>query len=157
MFNTKKIILIFAIVILAFVGYAMLISGKEKASPSGVTKQTVNVDPTGQNSDPEALDGPGRDFVTQLLAIQNIKFNLQFFSDPVFRGLQDWSRVILPQESGRPNPFAPLEGSTIQTNTTTGFTGNIESVNTRDSIVSDIEVVPKTPAKTPTRTNNSSR
>jgi hypothetical protein len=99
------------------------------------------------------LDGPGKEFVTQLLAIQNIKFNLQFFNDPVFRGLQDWSREILPQESGRPNPFAPLEGDVGQANLTTGFSGDIGSTNPEDQTVTET----KPPARTTPRINTSTR
>jgi len=127
MFNTKKIIIIIVIVVVAFVAYALLISGNKKSS-TGVTKQAVNTTTTASSGNTSAaLDGPGKEFVTQLLAIQNIKFNLAFFSDPVFRGLQDWSREILPQETGRPNPFAPLEGDSGAISTT-GFSGNIGSI-----------------------------
>lgn len=153
MFNAKKIIIIVVIVILAFVGYAIMISGKKKESASGVTKQSVSTTPAGQTSNTATLDGPGKEFVTQLLAIQNIKFNLQFFSDPVFRGLQDWSREILPQESGRPNPFAPLEGDVGQLNSTTGFNGDIGSTNPDDQAVTET----KAPPKTTPRINTSTR
>lgn len=148
MFNAKKIIIIVVIVMLAFVGYAVMISGKKKESASGVTKQSVSTTPTGQTSGTATLDGPGKEFVTQLLAIQNIKFNLQFFSDPVFRGLQDWSREIAPQESGRPNPFAPLESDIGQASLTTGFSGSIGSTNPENQTVAETN----TPAKTTTKT-----
>ena len=85
MFNAKKIIIIVVIVILAFVGYAIMISGKKKESASGVTKQSVSTTPAGQTSNTATLDGPGKEFVTQLLAIQNIKFNLQFFYNFLLR------------------------------------------------------------------------
>lgn len=157
MFNAKKIIIIVVIVILAFVGYAIMISGNKKESASGVTKQSVGTTAAGQTSNTTALDGPGKEFVTQLLAIQNIKFNLQFFSDPVFRGLQDWSREILPQESGRPNPFAPLEGDGAQANLTTGFNGDIGSTNPEDQSTTETNTPPKAPAKTTPRINTSTR
>lgn len=153
MFNIKKIIIIVVIVILAFIGYAVMISGNKKESASGVTRQSVSTTSAGQNSNAATLDGPGKEFVTQLLAIQNIKFNLQLFSDPVFKGLQDWSREILPQESGRPNPFAPLEGDVGQANLTTGFNGNIGSTAPDASVVPEVKAPEtKTPTKTPTRT-----
>jgi hypothetical protein len=104
----KKIIIIIVIVVLAFIGYSFLISGNKQDSSSGVTRQ--NVSNTAASQANPTLDGPGKEFVSQLLAIKTIKFNLSFFQDEVFRGLQDWTREILPQESGRPNPFAPLEG-----------------------------------------------
>jgi hypothetical protein len=129
MFNIKTIIIVVVILALAFVGYGFLISGKKKESATGVTKQAVNSSssaPQANSTNSPGLDGPGKEFVTQLLAIQNIKFNLQLFSDPVFQGLQDWSRDILPQESGRPNPFAPLDSElTSQARLGTGFNGTI--------------------------------
>ncbi len=154
MFNAKKIIIIVVIVILAFVGYAIMISGNKKESASGVTRQSVSTTPAGQTSSAATLDGPGKEFVTQLLAIQNIKFNLQFFNDPVFRGLQDWSREILPQESGRPNPFAPLESDAGISNLTTGFSGDIGSIEPESQTVTET----KPPARTTTpRINTSTR
>lgn len=130
MFNIKTILIVVIVVIIAFVGYGFLISGNKKESASGVTKQAVTT--TSGSSAPTnagALDGPGKEFVTQLLAIQNIKFNLQLFSDPVFQGLQDWSREILPQETGRPNPFAPLESDvSAQISNGSSFSGDIGSV-----------------------------
>ncbi len=124
--NIKKIIIVIIIVIVAFVAYALLISGK-KESATGVSKQAVSTTSASTASgNSAALDGPGKEFVGQLLAIQNIKFNLALFADPVFQGLQDWSREIMPQETGRPNPFAPLEGDTSVS--TTGFNGNIGSI-----------------------------
>lgn len=156
MFNIKKIIIIVVIVILAFVGYAILISGNKKESASGVTRQSVSTTPAGQNSNAATLDGPGKEFVTQLLAIQNIKFNLQFFNDPVFKGLQDWSREILPQESGRPNPFAPLEGDVSQANLTTGFTGDIGSTEP-DASQTQTVTETKSPVRTTPRINTSTR
>lgn len=132
MFNTKTIIIVVVVVVLAFVGYGFMISGKKQGSASGVTKQAVTTGSTAQANAP-TLDGPGKEFVTQLLAIQNIKFNLQLFADPVFQGLQDWSREILPQESGRPNPFAPLESDMSQSVGITSFNGSIESTSSESS------------------------
>jgi hypothetical protein len=128
MFNIKKIIIAVVVIVMAFAGYTYFISGNTGGSASGVTRQAVSTTSAGTASS-AALDGPGKEFVSQLLAIQNIRFNLDLFNDPVFKGLQDWSREILPQESGRPNPFAPLEGDTGGTQAAggAGFSGNISS------------------------------
>ncbi len=126
----KKIIIIIVVIVLAFIGYSYLISGKNSGSSSGVTKQAVGTTSTSNNSNALGLDGPGKEFVTQLLAIQNIRFNLNFFIDPVFQGLKDWSQEIAPQESGRPNPFAPVNQAFDAGKTTTGFNGNIDSTST---------------------------
>lgn len=110
MFNIKKIIIIAVVVMLAFVAYSM-ITGKGGSSTTNskvITKQSVAFAQAGQAGS-TALDGPGKEFVTQLLAIQSIKFNLSLFDDPVYKGLRPFSKPILPQEVGRPNPFAPLD------------------------------------------------
>lgn len=109
-FKNKSILVVIILFIVAFVAYTLLRDTSTK-SATGVTKQAVssNTVTTGGGSVAQAaLDGPGKEFVAQLLAIQNINFTLDFFRDPVFIGLQDWSRNIQPQEVGRPNPFAPI-------------------------------------------------
>lgn len=160
MFNIKTIIIVIVVVILAFVGYGFLISGKDQGSASGVTKQAVTTSSNAQ-ANSTVLDGPGKEFVTQLLAIQNIKFNLQLFADPVFQGLQDWSREILPQETGRPNPFAPLESEiSSQSAGSASFSGNIgsasvapnETATSSESEALNTQTQPKT--TTPVRTTN---
>ena len=124
MFNIKKIIIIVVVIALAFGVYAYFFVGDTAGNSSGVTKQAVT---TSSQSATAGLDGPGKEFVVQLLAIQNIKFNLQLFSDSVFIGLQDWSRELVPQEVGRPNPFAPLVGDSSSQATTGTFSGDIGS------------------------------
>lgn len=147
----KKIIIVIVIIAVAFVAYALLISGKKESS-TGVTKQAVGTTSSsavaGTGSAAATLDGPGKEFVSQLLAIQNIKFNLAFFADPVFRGLQDWSREIMPQEVGRPNPFAPLEGDSGVS--TTGFSGSIGSIG--DGTGAEASATPATTKAPATRT-----
>lgn len=113
MFKNKTVIIVIVIVILASVAYAIFGTGNS-SNTSGVSKQAVgNTANTNTATNPAAaLDGPGKEFVAQLLAIQNINFNLDLFKDPVFQGMQDFSREIQPQEAGRPNPFAPLGDDT---------------------------------------------
>ncbi|MDQ5911879.1 MAG: hypothetical protein QG568_91 [Patescibacteria group bacterium] len=156
MFNIKTILIIVGIVILAFVGYSFMISGKKDVPASGVSKQAVGTSATATQTPVNAnLDGPGKEFVTQLLAIQNIKLNLALFADPVFQGLQDWSREILPQEAGRPNPFAPLEDTGSVGQATNIFSGDISSVETTNGGQTDADqpaTSAKAPVKTPART-----
>jgi hypothetical protein len=109
MFKNKTVIIVIVVFILAFILYALFGMGSKKEA-SGVSKQAVGTSAnTNTTTNPAAvLDGPGKEFVAQLLAIQNITFNLDLFKDPVFQGMQDFSREIQAQEAGRPNPFAPL-------------------------------------------------
>ncbi|MBU3669085.1 MAG: hypothetical protein FGM57_03975 [Candidatus Taylorbacteria bacterium] len=105
-FKNKTVLIVIVLFIVAFVAYALM--RDSGSSSTGVKKQSVSTNTVTTAGGAPALDGPGKEFVTQLLAIQNINFALDIFEDPVFRGLQDWSREIQPQEAGRPNPFAPL-------------------------------------------------
>jgi hypothetical protein len=138
MSNIKKIIIVVVVIVLAFIAYSYFFVGSQSASSSGVSKQTVTTStatPAGA-----ALDGPGKEFVTQLLAIQNIKFNLDIFTDPVFQGLKDWHKDLVPQESGRPNPFAPLDGvpgSTLGSDPfATSSTSDAGGVQTNSGVIS---------------------
>lgn len=137
MFKNKTIITIVAVFILALLAYGIF-GTRSKTSSNGVVKQAVGTSANTTTVNPSAaLDGPGKEFVAQLLAIQNITFNLDLFKDPVFQGMQDFSREIQPQEAGRPNPFAPL-----------GDDSRIGSPQTPEQAVSNIATPPsKAPAK----------
>ena len=103
----NKILILIIIIIVILTGYFLLKGSSSSSSSSGgVTKLAVS-----QNSSagPTSATGPGQEFVAQLLAIQNINLNLDIFVDPVFIGLQDFSRDIPPQPVSRPNPFAPID------------------------------------------------
>jgi hypothetical protein len=105
----KKLILIIGLVIIAGVGYGIFVSSRSAPEDTTSTRQVVGADGTSSTENTEDVTGEaGRLFVTQLLAIQSINFNLNFFNDAVFRNLQDFSQVIEKQPIGRPNPFAPI-------------------------------------------------
>lgn len=111
--NHKKILIVIILLILIFVGYGFYISNN-KSSSASVSKQPISA-----SSVQSSLEGPGKEFVTQLLAIQNINFKLDLFKDPVYIGLQDFSREIIPQPIGRPNPFAPFDDESRTNSPTT--------------------------------------
>ena len=51
----------------------------------------------------------GKDFISVLLNIQNIKLNDRILSDSAFLSLKDSSIVLVSEgNGGRPNPFAPI-------------------------------------------------
>ncbi len=147
----KKLILIIGLVIIAGVGYGIFISSRSPSEDSTSTRQVVGVDGETTTEGVEDVTGEaGREFVTQLLAIQSINFNLNFFNDPVFRNLQDFSQVIEKQPIGRPNPFAPIGdfGSPVS-----AVNGPVTSTNS-SSIVS-IGTSPATTTTTQTTTSTS--
>lgn len=137
-FKNKKTLIVIILFIVAFVVYALTQNGSKSAT--GVKKQTVASGAVSTSGSVQpVLDGPGKEFVAQLLAIQNINFALDLFSDPVFQGLQDWSREIQQQEVGRPNPFAPL-----------GDEGRIGAPATAEEAVANVAPAVKPATKTNT-------
>lgn len=119
----KKVIIIIVLIIIAFFLYGKF-GPKPSQTTSGLTVQTS----TPGNSNSSYVDGPAREFVTQLLAIQNIRFNTSILTDSAYLSLQDFSRELIPQPTGRPNPFAPL--STADSEVGTASTDSSVFVNT---------------------------
>lgn len=104
----KKLIIGIIAVILIFIGYGVFIAGD---NTDNIT-DALTVDTSSSGGDTAAAaasNAVGKQFVSQLLAIQNIHFNIDFFSDPAYSYLQDTSRELTPQDAGRDNPFAPVE------------------------------------------------
>ncbi len=133
---------------MAFVAYSFYVSGK-KDTTATVTKQSVT-----SSSAQSAIEGPGKEFVTQLLAIQNISFKLDFFKDPVYIGLQDFSREIQEQPVGRPNPFAPF-GEDNQVNSSISISDiNKATANTAVSNANTSTVKATTTKATNTKATN---
>jgi hypothetical protein len=78
-------------------------------------------------ADAPAGDDPAAGFVQQLLAIQNIKFDTAFFSDPVYKELVDQSRPLGVREVGRPNPFLQIGTDTIVNAETSAERGFVQT------------------------------
>jgi hypothetical protein len=53
-----------------------------------------------------------KDVVETLLQLRSITLSGTIFSDPAFLSLKDNGTQIIPEPTGRPNPFLPLPGST---------------------------------------------
>lgn len=51
------------------------------------------------------------DVVTILLQLRAVSLSGTIFTDPAFMSLLDFGSEIMPEPVGRPNPFAPLQGS----------------------------------------------
>jgi hypothetical protein len=99
--NTTKSLLI-AVAILAalgFGGYTYINRG------SAVSPDLLVAESAGSSS---GLDG---DLLKALQQLKTIKLNTKIFQDPVFRSFFDFGTTIQRQETGRPNPFAPVSAS----------------------------------------------
>ncbi|HEY4514122.1 MAG TPA: hypothetical protein VJH69_02250 [Candidatus Paceibacterota bacterium] len=86
--------LLLVLVVLLLIGFIWYGSGDESSSPLTTEDTDVN--------------NPSREIVTKLLALQVVTLTGTIFSDPAFKGLKDFSTQIIPEEMGRPDPFAPL-------------------------------------------------
>ena len=70
----------------------------------------------GDGGDPftETENGGGatiatQEFLIKLRRIQDIQIDTTFFNDHRFKALEDFQITIEPEETGRPNPFEPVE------------------------------------------------
>jgi hypothetical protein len=105
----KGLIIGVFLAVLIFIGYAM-IKPESKDGSDGLEKTVIDgITPAGAVGG----DDPAAAFVQQLLAIQNIKFDTAFFSDPVYKELVDQSRPLGVREVGRPNPFLDIGIDTV--------------------------------------------
>lgn len=95
----KKIILLILIVIIAFVAYVIFL--KKDPEVDSLIKTT----PTNQNVDTRLL---GTQITQALYRIEQIKLNKDIFTSEVYLSLQDKSRPIADEPTGRANPFAPI-------------------------------------------------
>ncbi len=127
-FKNKLVIGIAVVLIVLFVGYFAIKGSGGSNSSSGVTKTAVS---TSGSSSGSGAGAPGQEFVTQLLAIQNITLNLELFNDPVFLSLHDWSHELVGQPISRPNPFAPIDLTAISVDS--GNTGVDATATTTDA------------------------
>jgi hypothetical protein len=140
LFKNKGIIIGIAVLVVILIGY-FVYKGSHSSSTSsgGVTRQAVSQTTSVGGIAP----GPGQEFVSQLLAIHNINLNLDLFTDPVFIGLQDFSRAIPDQPKYRPNPFAPINASELN-----GSADNSQTVGVNASAQTGVTTVKKTPTRT---------
>jgi len=64
-----------------------------------------------------AAAGPDQDLVALLFELKGIRLDNALFSDPLFQSLKDFGKDLVSEPIGRPNPFAPLGGSTREPET----------------------------------------
>lgn len=102
-----KLIALIVILVLTAIGWYML-SGSSSSSSDAVL-----VTESAQPIPPEA-----QDLLDSLHALQAVTLQSQIFSNPSFHVLKDFTTQIVPEPIGRPNPFAPLDGSVPTTPTT---------------------------------------
>lgn len=105
----KNIIIFVVIAVILILAYVFLF--KKSPEQASLVSSTGNPVLPSSASDQGSL--MGKDFLSLLLNVENIKLDDAIFTDPAFATLHD-STIELIQDGneGRPNPFAPL-GSDI--------------------------------------------
>jgi len=56
-----------------------------------------------------------QEIVGSLLALRSVNLTGTIFTDPAFVALKDFGTMLVPEAVGRPNPFAPLSGTSGNT------------------------------------------
>lgn len=70
-----------------------------------------------QKQNPDAQASANR-ILSLLKQINSLQIKTNIFKSKEFQTLRDYSVEIMPQEVGRPNPFAPIPGMPVQTTRT---------------------------------------
>jgi hypothetical protein len=98
MTRTTGIAIVLGVILLGTAAYLML----RPASAPGVSA-------TGAPASEAELT-----FITLTAKIDPVAFDTSILKDPRFMGLQDIRTVILPEPSGRLDPFSPLAGVVVK-------------------------------------------
>lgn len=107
----KPLFLLALIIIAGAIGYNLFFSNPSPSTEESLTSLVTDspVDTTadlGFSADPNEIN---REFVALLLSVQSISLDTDFFTDPGFSALVDYSLELnQPGNEGRPNPFAPI-------------------------------------------------
>lgn len=97
--NIFIIVLIAAILIIAFVWFNYF---KGENTPS-LTR-------SGGGSTEKEVIVAGQEFITLLQSLEKVKLDTSFLNDPVYKKLKDLTpEIILPEQTGRDNPFLPIQ------------------------------------------------
>lgn len=95
--KTKQILIIVAVIIVAFVGYQMFFSNSTPADSTLVADQA----PATQFVD-------GQTILALLDSLNLVTLDNSVFTNKTFVSLLDFERPIQDQVVGRPNPFLPI-------------------------------------------------
>ncbi len=91
----KKALSIVAIIAVAFFGYVMF--RDTDSSSSVLTSQNLST-----------LGAVDNELLSLLINLRSITLDDSLFDDPAFRGLIDFGQQLVPEPTGRQNPFLPV-------------------------------------------------
>ena len=90
------ILVVLALLVLAAAGYLLFGRGEEEATLSGTGAPASEAELT---------------FLNLTAQIEPVAFDTSILSDPRFNALRDLRTAVVPENSGRIDPFAPLSGA----------------------------------------------
>lgn len=105
--QNKLVTIVATLVIAGAVWY-----GFSSGAPSSAVLGTENVS--------GAVNPEDQDIVTTLLKLRSVTLTGTIFSSKVFSGLKDFGTQIIPEDVGRPDPFAPIPTSISQSASVAG-------------------------------------
>lgn len=111
--RNKKITIFLLIIFVFAVGvmiYTVKSSGGEDTMSSLVPVGVIDTDSSGENARlaDQALSGQGEEILRLLSMLKGIDIDADFFNDPLFMSLEDFSIQLPIADIGVPNPFAPF-------------------------------------------------
>ena len=102
MFKNNKVILLFLLAIIAFVGYNFMFKKDSSSRNSDLVADSTE--------EVAAQSSVGKDLIINLSKLKSLDLDENFFKDPIFNSLNDFSVPIASQNVGRTNPFSPISG-----------------------------------------------
>lgn len=96
----KTLLIVLVVVIVAFIGYTMFFDGGD--SSNVLTSQSAVTRGGGDN-----------ELLILLINLKSITLDESLFGDEAFRSLIDFGQELVPEPTGRQNPFAPVGSDTI--------------------------------------------
>ncbi|HDO23732.1 MAG TPA: hypothetical protein ENG99_00770 [bacterium] len=106
--KTKILLIILAIIVSVFI-FEMYFAKQKTASKI----VTVN---SGNNSTTFSFSSSEEKLLKILMNLKFIKLDTDFFNSKIFKSLNDFSSELVPEESGRPNPFLPISKQPMPNN-----------------------------------------
>jgi len=103
MTNTiKNILTVLVFIVIIFVAFKLFVQEKEadveKTSEALISNSSLTVE----------LTAPTKEAAITLIKLKSIKIDRGLFSSSIFNSLKDFRVIVLPEDIGRNNPFAPV-------------------------------------------------
>lgn len=124
------------VLVLLFFGYKFLMGGGDVTDVTG--GEEAGLTAAGFASD--TAEGSAADeFLATLTGLKELNLRGEVFSNPVFQDLQESTIVLPDQTPGRPNPFAPVNFSTISSSNNNRVATSTSSATSSKSTGSSLD------------------